>query len=438
MVRRHCTKNQNKIKGVFQDQNHRQNVWLFCCWFDKLIAGILTNRGKSSMESVVVGRDEKSDVKICFSATTSTVWDLHLTSSVQELFGRHLHEFILQSLTDLKIAPGRIDVQDRGALDFVIQARLHALGQLLGNPPVPIAAKTIRSPQRQRLRRTRLYLPGNNPDLMINAGLFGSDCLILDLEDSVAPQEKAAARHLVRHALAALEWGGSEVIVRINSLRTPFGQQDLEMIVPLAPDAILIPKCESRQDVLDVESTVAELERKAGLDIKIQFMPLIESSLGVWQSLEIAQASTRNVALCFGAEDFTADIGAERTVEGKESFVGRSMVLLAARAAGLQALDTVFSNVQDEQGLLQSTREAIALGFEGKGVIHPGQIKPIHQVFCPTAEQIARAQGIVAAMEEARAKGSGVIAVGSKMIDAPVVLRAERTLAMAKAYGLIK
>jgi citrate lyase subunit beta / citryl-CoA lyase len=390
------------------------------------------------MESVVVGRDEKSDVKICYSATTAQEWDLHLTSSVRELFGRHLHEFIMQNLTDLKIAPGRIEVNDRGALDFVIQARLQALGQLLGNPPLSTPAQRKRALQRQRLRRTRLYLPGNNPDLMINAGLFGSDCLILDLEDSVAPHEKAAARHLVRQALAFLDWGGSEIIVRINSLRTPFGQQDLEMIVPLAPETILIPKCESRQDILEVETTVAELERKAGLDFQIQFMPLIESSLGVWHSLEIAHASTRNVALCFGAEDFTADIGAERTVEGKESFVGRGMVLLAAKAAGLQALDTVFSNVQDEEGLLQSTREAIALGFEGKGVIHPGQIKQIHHMFCPTAEQIAKAQQIIAAMEEANAKGSGVIALGSKMIDAPVVARATRTLSMAKAYGLLK
>jgi citrate lyase subunit beta / citryl-CoA lyase len=390
------------------------------------------------MESVVAGRDEKGDVKISYSDTATKEWDLHVTSSVNDLFGRHLRDFIMHNLLDLKIPPGRVEVHDRGALDFVLQARLEALGQRLGCQILARPTPAGRSPQRQRLRRTRLYLPGNNPDLMINAGLYGSDGLILDLEDSVTPTEKAAARHLVRQALATLDWGVSEIIVRINSLRTPFGKEDLELIVPMAPETILIPKCESRQDILEVETVITELERQAGLDFKIQFMPLIESSLGVWQSLEIAQASTRNVALCFGAEDFTADIGAERTVEGKESFVSRSLVLLAAKAAGLQALDTVFSNVQDEQGLVQSTREAIALGFEGKGVIHPGQIKPIHQAFCPTAEQIDKARQIVAAMEEAKAKGSGVIAVGSKMIDAPVVARASHTLNMANAYGLLK
>jgi len=385
---------------------------------------------------VVVGREEKGDVKISYTPSAAE-WDLSITSSVKELFGRHLDEFIRQNLFDMNLPKGRIEVIDRGALDFVIQARLETLGQHLSGRPLPAPALQRPTPQRNRLRRTRLYLPGNNPDLMINAGLFGSDCLILDLEDSVAPAEKSAARYLVRRALATLDWGQSELIVRINSLSTPFGREDLEAIVAMAPDTLLIPKCETEQDVRDVEAVVEKLERSAGMPHTIQFMPLIESSRGVMHSLDIAKASHRNVALCFGAEDFTADIGAERTVEGKESFVGRSLILLAAKASGLQALDTVFSNVADEQGLLQSTREAIALGFEGKGVIHPGQIKPIHQAFCPASEQIERAKQIVAAMEEANAKGSGVVALGSKMIDAPVVTRAMRTLAMAKAYGLL-
>ena len=385
---------------------------------------------------VVVGREEKGDVKISYTPA-ATEWDLFITSSVQELFGRHLYDFIRQTLVDMNLPAGHVEVHDRGALHFVIQARLETLAQHLSGRLLPAPALQRPSPQRNRLRRTRLYLPGNNPDLMINAGLFGSDCLILDLEDSVAPAEKSAARHLVRRALATLDWGQSELIVRINSLSTPFGREDLEAIVAMAPDTILIPKCETEQDVRDVETIVEKLERSAGVPHTIQFMPLIESSRGVMHSLEIAQASRRNVALCFGAEDFTADIGAERTVDGKESFVGRSLILLAAKASGLQALDTVFSNVSDEQGLLQSTREAMALGFEGKGVIHPGQIKLIHQAFCPAAEQIEKAKQIVAAMEEAKAKGSGVVALGSKMIDAPVVTRAMRTLAMAKAYGLL-
>ncbi|NLP12785.1 HpcH/HpaI aldolase/citrate lyase family protein [bacterium] len=272
---------------------------------------------------------------------------------------------------------------------------------------------------------------------MINAGLYGADCLILDLEDSVAPAEKAAARVLVRHALAKVDFGFSERIVRINPLTSPYGGEDLDSIVPMAPDALLIPKCESRNDILKVEEMISSLEKRFGLVHPLPLIALIESAKGVVNAAEIALTSDRLVALCFGAEDFTADIGAERTADGRESFVARSQMLLAAKAAGLQALDTVYANVLDEAGLKASAQEAVALGFDGKGVIHPSQIKPIHQAFHPTPEQIDKAQQIVAAMKEALASGSGVTALNGKMIDAPVLMRAERTLTLAKEYGLL-
>lgn len=381
------------------------------------------------------GRDEKGDVLVELTPNASGR-EIQLQSSVKALFGRHLHQLIEQTLTELNVNNVTVKVTDRGALDFVLIARLEcAMKQFCGKTR-PIKPAAHATPQRRRMRRTRLYLPGNNPDLMINAGLYGADAVILDLEDSVAPQEKESARFLVAHALAQVDFGDSEIMVRINSLRTPFGQADVEKIVPLAPQTLLIPKCESRDDVVQTHELVAKLEKQAGLAQAIQFMPLIESAQGALHAEEIALASERNVALCFGAEDFTADIGAERTLEGRECFTARTLILLAAKAAGIQAIDTVYANVQDEEGLIASTCEAIGLGFEGKGVIHPAQIKPIHQAFCPTAEQIVKAKQIVAALEEAKAKGSGVISLGSKMIDAPVVLRAERTLAMAEEYGI--
>lgn len=381
------------------------------------------------------GRDEKGDVLVELTPNASGR-EIQLQSSVKALFGRHLHQLIEQTLTELNVNNVTVKVTDRGALDFVLIARLEcAMKQFCGKTR-PIKPAAHATPQRRRMRRTRLYLPGNNPDLMINAGLYGADAVILDLEDSVAPQEKESARFLVAHALAQVDFGDSEIMVRINSLRTPFGQADVEKIVPLAPQTLLIPKCESRDDVVQTHELVAKLEKQAGPAQAIQFMPLIESAQGALHAEEIALASERNVALCFGAEDFTADIGAERTLEGRECFTARTLILLAAKAAGIQAIDTVYANVQDEEGLIASTCEAIGLGFEGKGVIHPAQIKPIHQAFCPTAEQIVKAKQIVAALEEAKAKGSGVISLGSKMIDAPVVLRAERTLAMAEEYGI--
>ncbi len=386
-------------------------------------------------ERYCAGRDQKGDVWIEW--TPAPAREIYLQSSVKALFGPHLLKVIDRTLTELGLAAARVLVQDQGALDFVLAARLEAaVGPVTGNK-LTLAARAAAAPQRKRLRRTRLYLPGNNPDLMINAGLYGADCLILDLEDSVAPAEKAAARILVRHALAQVDFGLSERIVRVNPLASPYGGEDLEAIVPMSPDALLIPKCESRYDILKVEERVSSLEKRFELVHPIPFIGLIESAKGVVNAAEIAQAGERLVALCFGAEDFTADIAAERTADGRESFVARSQVLLAAKAAGLQALDTVYANVLDEAGLTASAREAVALGFDGKGVIHPSQIRPVHLAFCPTAEQIDKAQRIVAAMHEALETGSGVTALNGKMIDAPVMMRAERTLAMAKEYGLL-
>jgi citrate lyase subunit beta/citryl-CoA lyase len=273
---------------------------------------------------------------------------------------------------------------------------------------------------------------------MLNAGLFGADEIILDLEDSVAPAEKDAARVLVRNTLLAVDFGDAEKLVRINPLDTEYGKADIEMVVPAGPDMLLIPKCSEAKDIQDVEKLVAEIERKHGLEPRTLFMPLIETAKGVLNAYEIAKASDRVVAMCWGAEDLSADLGVERTKEGTESFVARGLVILAAKAAGIQPLDTVFSDLKDTAGLIESTKEAIALGFEGKGVIHPGQIETIHKVFAPTQERIDYAKKVVDAIRAARAKGSGVAALGSKMIDAPIETRARKILGLAEALGLIK
>ena len=284
----------------------------------------------------------------------------------------------------------------------------------------------------QKLRRSRLYMPGNNPYLSQNAFLFGADCIILDLEDSVPPSEKFDTRILVREILRNVDFGGTEKTVRINQMSSPYGRNDLEEIIPALPDAIFIPKAETADDVRIVDEIVAEIKAKHKIDKEIFYMPIIESAKGVWNAFDIASASENVVLLAFGAEDFTRDIGAQRTREGKEQFVARSMVVLGAKAAGVQASDTVWSDIEDVEGLRNSTIEAKELGFDGKGAIHPSQVDIINEIFNPTPDEIEYAKKVIAAFEEAKSRGDGVIAIGRKMIDAPVVARAQRILEMAE------
>ena len=382
------------------------------------------------------GSSNKGDVIIKVESQKGCGLVLEIESSVKSLFGGHLEKLVALATACLGVDDMIIRLDDHGALDHVILARLEAALRQIRNVPEPGLLPEVKiqanPSSRDRLRRTRLYLPGNNPDLALNAGLFGADCIILDLEDSVAPQEKAAARILVRNTLRTVDFGTSERIVRINPISSPYGEQDLESIIPAAPDTILIPKCESAMDVSLVEERIVIYENETKPEMPIFLMPLIESAKGILNAQDIAFASDRNVALCFGAEDFTADIGAERTSDGRESFVARSILVMAAKAAGLQAIDTVFSDVQDSEGLISSAKEARSLGFDGKGVLHPSQIKPVHDVFVPTKEEIEYAQRIMEAMDTAKAKGSGIATLGSKMIDAPVAARAKRILLFAK------
>ena len=387
------------------------------------------------------GREgKKGDLAVRLTGKKSGGVEISLESTVAGMFGPQIEKTAVETLERLGTGDCRLEIDDSGAFDYVIMARIEAAArrfmEIEGPGVLPERRVRYGPPVRDRLRRTRLYMPGNNPDLMRSGGLFGADCVILDLEDSVSPAEKDAARILVRNTLLTVDYFDAERIVRINPLSTEFGADDLEMVVPYGVDTILVPKCESAGDVKAVEEMITALEKKHSLGYEVLIMPLIETARGILNAYEIASASERVVALCFGAEDFTADIGAERTREGTESFTARSMLVLGAKAAGVQAIDTVFSDVQDEEGLVASAREAMALGFEGKGVIHPSQIAPVHKVFTPAPERIEYAGKVVAAIEKARSEGSGVASIGSKMIDAPIEARARKILRLAEALGL--
>jgi citrate lyase subunit beta / citryl-CoA lyase len=376
------------------------------------------------------GRKAKEDLFVEMS--TGPGVSIALESTVATLYGDHLRGVIRQTAEHLGLRDVAIRVSDMGALDWVVQARLEAAARQLGVRqealPAPFPGNDY-AVKRDRMRRSRLYLPGNQPDLMTNAGLFGPDGIILDLEDAVAPVQKAAARLLVRNALRAVDFLGAERMVRINQL--PLGFEDLAAVVPQGVHTLLIPKAERASDVLAVVAKIEEIT-----DRSVFLMPIVESAMGIEHALEIASAHPWIVALAFGAEDFTRDIGAARTDEGKESFVARSRVVLAARAAGVQPIDTVYSDVANEAGLLASTREAIALGFDGKGCIHPRQVQVIHEAFRPAQKDVAYAYKVQQAMKEAEGRGDGVISIGSKMIDPPVVARALRVLKLAQFYRI--
>jgi citrate lyase subunit beta/citryl-CoA lyase len=289
-----------------------------------------------------------------------------------------------------------------------------------------------------RLRRSMLFVPGNNPGMMSDAHIYGSDALMFDLEDSVALREKDAARLLVYHALKTIHYGDCERVVRVNPLSTPYGKRDIEAMVAAGAEVIRLPKTERAQDVLDTEEEIERAEKKYGVSVgQTRMMAAIEGALGVVNAYAIAVSSRRLVAIALGAEDYCANLKTTRSKEGSELLFARGAIVVAARAAGIDAIDTVFSDVNDEEQLVRETQAVKQLGFDGKSVINPRQIKPVHRVFTPTQEEIHKARRILAASREAEARGSGVVALDGRMIDRPVVIRAERTLELAIASRVV-
>lgn len=287
-----------------------------------------------------------------------------------------------------------------------------------------------------KLRRTMLYAPGHNPALIKDAYIYGSDAVMFDLEDAVSLHEKDTARLLVYHVLKTIDMGATETVVRINGLDTPYGREDIRAIVRARPNVIRIPKTETAQDVHDVEELVEAEERAAAIPLgTIKLMAAIESPIGVLHAYDIAKASERLIGIALGAEDYATSLKTSRSKEGTELLFARGMVLNAARAAGIYALDTVFSDLNDEDGFRREVQLIKQLGFDGKSIISPRQIAIVHEVFAPTEQEILSAQRILHAIEEAEKRKSGVIALDGKMIDKPIVDRAYRTLELARMSG---
>jgi len=401
------------------------------------MAGSVEEKSAGAGEAGHFGKDVRSDLHVAIEPQDGGGLDIAMESRVAPYYGNSILAQARHVLEVLGIKHARVALHDEGALPFVISARIEAAakraGLGLGRKASPEQITLPEPSPRDRLRRSRLYLPGSEPKYFINAALHGPDAVILDLEDSVHHAEKDAARILVRNTLRAVDFGKCERMVRINQL--PMGLEDLAEIVPESPDLVLIPKVERPEHVAETDRMIGELKSRYGITRPIWLMPILESALGIENASAIATASKHVVALSIGLEDYTADLGVAKTSEGRESLYARTRLVNVARAAGVQAIDSVYGDVGDMGSLRCWAENSRALGFEGMGCIHPAQIPVIHEAFAPSPAEIEKASKIVAAFEEAQQRGLGVVSLGSKMIDPPVVARAQKLVERAKKVG---
>ena len=385
------------------------------------------------------GPKVRSDCEIVMEIRPEGGISIELLSKVKVLYGESIKDLIRELLDFFGVRHAIVKINDSGALPFVIAARMESAVKQLISAELEYLPEFLKensySTTRDRFRFSRLYLPGNTPGLMINAGLHSADGIILDLEDSVAPEKKDEARILVRNALRQINFYGAERMVRIN--QGVRGLEDLHSIIPHNVNLVLLPKCESADYIKQVEEEIAGIKKKFNLKNQVFLMPIIESALGIENSFNIAKGSENIVAIAIGLEDYTADLNVSRTVEGNESFYARTRLVVAAKAAGIQPIDSVFSDVADMEALKQTVEISKSLGFEGMGCIHPRQIAVIKQGFAPDRTELEKSKKIVLAFETAKFKGLGVVALGSKMLDPPVVARAQKIIDLAVRLNLL-
>lgn len=290
----------------------------------------------------------------------------------------------------------------------------------------------------KKLRRTMLFMPGNNPGMLQNAAILGADAIILDLEDAVSIPEKDSARILVREAIKNVDYSNVEVIVRVNPLDNVFGAVDVDTIARVKPDTLMVPKADE-EEIKTVDEMLNKIEKEEGFQEGcIKIIPLVETAFGLENVYNIIKASKRVTAVLLGGEDLTADLGIKRTKVGEEIFYARNKVSTTCKALKVDAIDTPFTDTNDYEGLEKDTEKAKNLGMTGKAAINPRQIDTIHSVFAPTEAEIKHALRILDAMEQAKSEGKGVFSVDGKMVDAPVINRAVTIVELAIRLGLIR
>lgn len=385
------------------------------------------------------GEKDRSDCFVSLELKQSGGITIDLSSKVEALYGDSIIALGKTILKHFGIEHAHLTIEDKGALPFVIAARLEAAVHQLMETDIEylpeLLPENIYSIARDRPRISRLYLPGNTPSLMINAGIHAPDAIILDLEDAVAVHKKYEARYLVRNALRHLSFMGVERMVRINQV--PAGLEDLDFVIPHHVHTIVVPKCESADQIHAVNERITIIQQSMRSANPVWLLPIIESPLGIIQADEIAKAAPNIVGLAIGLEDYTAELGVHRTNEGTETLFARCFLINVCKAAGIQALDSVFSDINDLDALKTYALQSKSLGFDGMGCIHPRQLKIIHGQFAMTEIEIEKAKKIVLAIQEAMERGQGVVSLGAKMIDAPVVKRAQQVIDLAISHGML-
>ena len=385
-------------------------------------------KSAGSGEAGHAGKDVRSDLHVAIEARDSGGLEITMQSRVGLYYGDSILAQARQVLEVLGVKHARVSIHDEGALPFVISAQIETARRTgLRAGTSKVLPEKIALPQpspRDRLRRSRLYLPGSEPKYFINAVLHGPDAIILDLEDSVHHAEKM--RRAFLSATRCAPWISASASAWCASTSCPWASKIWRRLFPNRRTWCCFPKAELPEQIAETDRMIGELKGRYGITRPIWLMPILESALGIENASAIAQASKNVVALTIGLEDYTADLGVAKTAEGRESLYARSRLVNAARAMGVQAIDSVFGDVGDMDGLRRWAENSRALGFEGMGCIHPGQIPVIHEAFAPSAAEIEKALKIVAAFEEAQQRGLGVVSLGSKMIDPPVVHRAQK------------
>lgn len=285
-----------------------------------------------------------------------------------------------------------------------------------------------------KLRRSMLFVPGANAAMLSNTFIYKPDSLMFDLEDSVSLREKDTARMLVFHALQHPMYQDIETIVRVNPLESEFGIKDLNAVVRGGADCVRLPKTDTANDVIEMEKTIEQIELDCGREVgSTKLLAAIESAQGINNCIEIAHSSKRLIGIALGAEDYVRNLRTQRSPEGIELLFARCSILQAARSADIMAFDTVYSDANNEEGFIQEAELIKQLGFDGKSLINPRQIDMVHNVFAPTHKEVAYANRVIEAAEEAAAKGLGVVSLNGKMVDDPIIERARWTLQRAES-----
>ncbi len=299
--------------------------------------------------------------------------------------------------------------------------------------------KPIDNPNKKRLRRTMMFLNAQKPGLVKDPFIYKPDSIMLDLEDAVAENQKDAARFSLYHALKTIDYHGCETVVRINGLDSPYWKEDIRCAVAGGCDSIRIPKTESAEDVKLVEAEIIRAEREFNRkEGSVLIMAALESALGIMRALDICQASDRLFGIALSGGDYTKDLQTHITGTGIELMGARQQMIIAARAAGVQCFDTVYTDLNDMEGFKKDVETIHLMGFDGKSIINPRQINVVHEIFTPSEKDIIFAEKVVKEIDDKKAKGIGVFTVDGKMIDIAFYDGAKRTIALAKASGVYK